>query len=183
LAENRRSLNPEIRPVRIAYFRFLLLLIFLLPPWFTAAQAEGLRDFSPQGAVKQALRATAIFTTDMVALGASDADAPFAVTCAVEGHGRWLDSKTWQYTLKRRLVNTEHCSFKPRAGLKTLAGEVVEWTQPQYEFFVAGPWLAEIQRKTSILLCSHHWQLIAKACNNMLGAKRKVWASVCPSLC
>jgi alpha-2-macroglobulin len=131
--------------VRIAYFRFLLLLIFLLPPWFTAAQAEGLRDFSPQGAVKQALRATAIFTTDMVALGASDADAPFAVTCAVEGHGRWLDSKTWQYTLKRRLVNTEHCSFKPRAGLKTLAGEVVEWTQPQYEFFVAGPWLAEIQ--------------------------------------
>ena len=60
-----------------------------------AAQAANVRQFSPQGQIDQQVRATAVFSADMVPLGRPDAASPFNVDCGgVKGKGRWGDAKS-----------------------------------------------------------------------------------------
>lgn len=55
---------------------FFLALIAL-----SSAHAAGVRQFSPQGEVDQPIRATAMFSANMVPLGRSDGPSPFTVDC------------------------------------------------------------------------------------------------------
>ncbi len=115
---------------------FGLLLALLLGNLATAA---GLRQFSPQGQIDQPLRATALFSADMVALGQPEA-APFVVDCgAVGGKGRWSDTRSWSYLLDRPLQPGERCDFRLKADLKAANGEALTG-EARYAFFAPGPW-------------------------------------------
>jgi uncharacterized protein YfaS (alpha-2-macroglobulin family) len=104
------------------------------------ASAAGLRQFSPQGQIDQQVRATAMFSADMVPLGQPDAIAPFDIDCgAVKGRGRWSDARSWSYALERPLQPGERCDFRLRAGLKAVNGEAVTG-EAGYAFFAPGPW-------------------------------------------
>ena len=105
-----------------------------------SAQAANLRQFSPQGQIDQQVRATAVFSSELVPLGQPEAAAPFAVNCGeVKGKGRWSDGKTWTYLLERPLKPGERCDFKLQPGLKAQNGEAVSG-QERYAFFAPGPW-------------------------------------------
>ena len=54
---------------------------FLAMLALSSAHAAGVRQFSPQGEVDQPIRATAVFSANMVPLGRSDGPSPFAVDC------------------------------------------------------------------------------------------------------
>jgi uncharacterized protein YfaS (alpha-2-macroglobulin family) len=114
-----------------------LLLALLVSP---IAVAAGLRQFAPQGQIDQQVRATAIFSTDMLPFGQPDVAAPFEVDCgAVGGKGRWSDARSWSYTLDRPLQAGERCDFRLKANLKAISGEAVSG-EPRYTFFAPGPW-------------------------------------------
>jgi len=105
-----------------------------------AAGAANLRQFSPQGQIDQQVRASAMFSADMVPLGQPDAPAPFEIDCgAVKGRGRWSDARSWSYALERPLQPGERCDFRLKAGLKAANGEAVSG-EAGYAFFAPGPW-------------------------------------------
>ena len=104
------------------------------------AHAAGVRQFSPQGQIDQQIRATAVFTADMVPLARPDAAPPFSVDCGeVKGKGRWGDARSWSYTLDRPLQLGERCDFRLKSGLKAANGEAVAG-ESSYAFFAPGPW-------------------------------------------
>lgn len=108
--------------------------------WCAAASAAGIRQFSPQGQIDQAVRASALFSADMVPLGRPDASPPFAVDCGeVRGRGRWGDARRWTYTLERPLQAGERCDFRLKGDLKAVGGEAVSG-ESSYAFFAPGPW-------------------------------------------
>jgi len=121
-------------------------LLRLLSPLLAAvlfcasAHAAGVRQFSPQGQIDQQIKATAVFSADMVPLGRPDAAAPFSVDCGeVKGKGRWGDARSWSYTLDRPLQPGERCDFRLKSGLKAANGEAVAG-ESSYAFFAPGPW-------------------------------------------
>ncbi len=127
--------------------------LYLQTVFAPIAQAEvRVVDFSPQGEVKVINQATAVFSDDMVKLGATDAAAPFVVTCPVKGAGRWSDTKTWKYRLVRDLQSGERCNFTLKANLKALNNDAVadagtkttHYAQAKFEFYTAGPWITDI---------------------------------------
>ncbi|MFT3849284.1 MAG: MG2 domain-containing protein [Propionivibrio sp.] len=102
--------------------------------------AASVRQFSPQGEVDRQIRATAVFSSDMVPLGRSDAASPFVVDCGdVKGRARWGDARSWSYTLERPLQAGERCDFRLKHGLTAFNGEVVSG-EDGYAFFAPGPW-------------------------------------------
>jgi hypothetical protein len=110
-----------------------------------AAHAAWVQQFTPQELVDQQTRATAVFSTDMTALGRADAPAPFKIVCGgVKGSGRWADTRTWAWQLERPLQPGERCQFELRPGLKAANGESVSG-QNRYRFFAPGPWPRAIQ--------------------------------------
>ena len=67
---------------------------------------------------------TAHFSEPMVPLGdPRDTTAPFEIDCQAHGAARWIDSRNWSYDFDRDLPAGLRCSFKLRAGLKSLAGK------------------------------------------------------------
>lgn len=79
--------------------------------------------FSPHGTVKQVQQVTARFSEPMVALGdPRDITAPFEIECAAHGAARRIDSRNWSFDFDADLPARLRCTFKMRAGLKTLAG-------------------------------------------------------------
>ena len=84
------------------------------------ANAAGLRQFSPQGQIDQQVRATAMFSADMVPLGQPDVAAPFVIDCGtIKGKGRWIDARSWSYALERPLQPGERCDFRLKAGAQS----------------------------------------------------------------
>lgn len=78
----------------------------MLSAWFinpVSAANIYVRDFSPQGEVREPDRATAVFSADVVKLGETNASAPYIVNCPVSGISRWSSPNTWTYTLERKL--------------------------------------------------------------------------------
>ncbi len=128
--------------------RFNLLMMVLLGFMHSSFAAVYVQDFSPQGQVKTTNQVTATFSEDMVKLGATDSASPFAVNCPVKGTGRWTDTKTWRYQLKRDLQSGERCTFALKTQLKSLkqsSFNVENGNIPRYEVFTAGPWIARIE--------------------------------------
>lgn len=126
--------------------RFNLLITFILLTFLNSSHAAVyIQDFSPQGQVKTTNQVTATFSEDMVKLGDTDAATPFTIDCPVKGTGRWTDTKTWRYQLKRNMQSGERCTFVLKAKLKSLQQSAIESHSRPYEVFTAGPWIAYIQ--------------------------------------
>ncbi|NJD35467.1 MAG: alpha-2-macroglobulin, partial [Betaproteobacteria bacterium] len=120
--------------------RAAALISLVLFALYGTAHAAWVQQFTPQELVDRQARATAVFSADMVALGKTDATAPFAVDCgAVKGSGRWVDTKTWAWQLERALLPGERCQFELKPGLKAINGEGVGG-QNRYRFYAPGPW-------------------------------------------
>ena len=83
-------------------------------------------------------RFTMRFSQPMVPLGDPRATAPFAVTCAVAGEGRWVDPQTYVYDFKNGLPGGTQCSFKLRDGLKSVAGYAYSGQQ-EFKVDAGGP--------------------------------------------
>ena len=127
-------------PILFSRLRLRLLGLAAVMLFCGVAGAAGIRQFSPQGQIDQQIRATAVFTSDMVPLGRSGAPSPFSIDCGeVKGSGRWGDARSWSYTLVRPLQPGERCDFRLRPGLKAASGEVVAG-ESSYAFFAPGPW-------------------------------------------
>ena len=106
-----------------------------------AAESPGARviQFAPQGTVKNVRQVTAAFSEPMVPFGDPRATRdPFDVDCAEKGKGRWVFSKTWAYDFDRDLPAGVRCTFRLRAGLKTLKGRPVGGTR-SFAFSTGGP--------------------------------------------
>ena len=126
---------------RLSKFLVLINLCLLT----SAAMADvTIRSFSPQGEVQDANRATAVFTADMVKLGATGTTEPFTIQCPISGTSRWTDPHTWTYSISRDLDPGERCQFKLKPNLKALNGEGVSG-QTDYSFQSPGPWIVTIQ--------------------------------------
>ncbi|WBH15225.1 alpha-2-macroglobulin family protein [Sphingomonas radiodurans] len=74
-------------------------------------------------------RFTVRFSQPMVPLGDPRAAAPMSVDCAVGGDGRWVDQQTWVHDFASALPGGTTCTFKTRAGLKSVAGFAVTGEQ------------------------------------------------------
>ena len=81
------------------------------------------RDFTPQGQVREVRQAVARFSAPMVPFGDVRAGAPFDVDCAVPGSGRWVDASTWRYDLARDLPGATRCRFTLKPSARDLAGQ------------------------------------------------------------
>lgn len=120
-------------------FRLALLGLALAP-------VAALGDNSPQvvlatpgiGAGGSIQTFTARFSQPMVPLGDPRAPAPFGVTCAVGGEGRWVDPQTFVYDFAGPLPGGTTCSFAIRDGLKSVAGYAVTGQQ-EFKVDAGGP--------------------------------------------
>ena len=82
---------------------------------------------------------TARFSEPMVPLGdPRDTTAPFEIDCPAKGAGRWIDSRNWSYDFDQDLPAGMRCTFKLRAGLKSLAGNAFSDLRA-FNFDTGGP--------------------------------------------
>ena len=102
-----------------------------------AQDAAKVESFSPQGQIKDVRQVVARFSQPMVSFGDPRSEAPFDVTCAGTGRGRWADARNWLYDFEHDLPAGIECSFKTKAGLKTFAG--VEVAAQTFRFSTGGP--------------------------------------------
>ena len=66
----------------------------------------------------------------MVPLGdPRDTTAPFEIDCPARGAGRWIDSRNWSYDFDHDLPAGVRCTFKLRAGLKSIGYSLPDITQ------------------------------------------------------
>jgi alpha-2-macroglobulin len=108
-------------------------------PLAVGAGSPSVTHFSPQGTVKQVRQVTARFSEPMVPLGdPRDTTAPFEIDCPAKGAGRWIDSRNWSYDFEHDLPAGLRCSFKLRAGLKSLAGNAFSDLRA-FDFDTGGP--------------------------------------------
>ena len=75
----------------------------------------------------------------MVPLGdPRDTSMPFEIDCPTHGAARWIDSRNWSFDFDHDLPAGIRCSFKVRAGLKSLAGNAITGTST-FSFDTGGP--------------------------------------------
>ena len=116
---------------------FVLALTLSLVAAVAAQDAAKVESFSPQGQIKDVRQVVARFSQPMVSFGDPRSEAPFDVTCAGIGRGRWADARNWLYDFEHDLPAGIECSFKTKAGLKTFAG--VEVAAQTFRFSTGGP--------------------------------------------
>lgn len=95
-------------------------------------------EFSPTGTVKKVRQVRARFQTPMIALGDTEARAPFDVDCSPAGQGRWVDGYNWVYDFDADLPSGVRCRFTLRRGLADLAGAPVT-ARGAFRFDTGGP--------------------------------------------
>jgi uncharacterized protein YfaS (alpha-2-macroglobulin family) len=132
--------SPRDARARLACMLPLALLIWSA---FTGSVAAGnapsVTRFSPTGTVKQVRQVTAQFSTAMVPLGDPRAAvSPFDIDCPEKGAPRWIDSFNWSYDFAHDLPAGVRCTFRLRAGLKTLGGAALTG-QTSFTFDTGGP--------------------------------------------
>lgn len=112
-----------------AAFRLLCLVVLLCSQGVHAQTAAPgaapttVETFNPEGQVREVRQASARFSQPMVAFGDLRAPAPFTVSCAVPGQGRWIDERNWVYDFERDLPGALVCRFTLAPALHDLAGK------------------------------------------------------------
>ncbi len=115
-----------------------LVLAPLLALAATAALAQPVELFSPQGKVKGVRQVTARFAKPMVAFGDPRLPDPFEIDCAEKGSGRWADTRNWVYDFARDLPAGVRCTFALKSGLAAADGSAVAGGQ-RFAFTTGGP--------------------------------------------
>jgi len=103
------------------------------------AAAVTVKQFSPEGTVKQVQQVTARFSAAMVPFGdLTDVAPPFAANCAMKATSRWIDTTTWSYDFEKPLPGGLRCTFTMRPDLHAGDGSAV--TGPRsFTFSTGGP--------------------------------------------
>ncbi len=104
----------------------------------TAALAQPVEQFSPQGEVKGVRQVTARFAKPMVAFGDPRLPDPFEIDCAEKGSGRWTDTRNWVYDFARDLPAGVRCAFALKSGLAAADGSAIAGGQ-RFAFSTGGP--------------------------------------------
>ncbi len=131
------------RNILACVFALALLVVTALPRPAAAGSAPSVTQFSPTGTVKQVRQVTAQFSAAMVPLGDPRAAvSPFDIDCPAKGAGRWIDSFNWSYDFGLDLPAGVRCTFRLRAGLKTLGGATLAG-QTSFTFNTGGPAIIE----------------------------------------
>jgi alpha-2-macroglobulin len=116
----------------------LLSLLLLSSAAAPAAPAASVESFTPEGYTRGVRQVQVRFGADMVALGDPRQPDPFVVACDATGHGRWADTRNWEYDFDADLDGGLTCRFTLRPALKTLAGAAVTG-QRRFDFNTGGP--------------------------------------------
>ena len=119
--------------------------LILLPlAWVAlAAQAQTtVEAFAPTGPVKAVRQVTARFSAPMVAFGDARLADPFAIDCAEQGSGRWIDARIWSYDFARDVPPGVRCSFTLKPDLRDLAAQPLAGTM-RFAFDTGGPGVRE----------------------------------------
>ena len=94
-----------------------------------AAQAVGVRQFSPQGEVAKVEQVVVQFDGTAVRFGDPKAAAPVTLSCsdaaATQGTGRWNSDREWVFDFKQALPPGVRCTAQLVAGYKSPAGTAV----------------------------------------------------------
>ncbi|MFP5307234.1 MAG: MG2 domain-containing protein, partial [Gammaproteobacteria bacterium] len=114
----------------------LLALALLLAPC-VAAGAE-IELFSPQGDVKDVRQVAVRFSEDVVDFGDPRLPAPFEVSCAAPGDGRWADARNWVYDFEHDLDAGLACTFKVAEDFRDRRGRPLRGQQ-RFAFTTGGP--------------------------------------------
>lgn len=108
------------------------------------AQVAGVAAFTPQGTVQGVRQVVARFTAPMVGFGNPQLAAPFNLSCAPPGSGRWADSNTYIYDFASDLPGGVACTFTLKAGITTLAGKPLGGPRT-FTFNTGGPTVSHSQ--------------------------------------
>lgn len=111
----------------------------------TQVQAQ-IKSAYPQNLSESVNQVRVEFTTDMVKMGAANANADiFDVQCtpAQQGSAHWANSKAWIYDFKTKFENNKlaggtSCSVKAKGTLKSLTGQNVAGVT-SFNFQIDGP--------------------------------------------
>ncbi|HEV2702527.1 MAG TPA: MG2 domain-containing protein [Steroidobacteraceae bacterium] len=103
-----------------------------------AAPAASVESFTPEGYTRGVRQVQVRFAQDMVALGDPRLPDPFVVTCDAAGHGRWADTRNWEYDFDADLEAGVSCRFTLQPRLKSLAGIRISGRR-RFEFNTGGP--------------------------------------------
>lgn len=102
------------------------LLPLLLSLLSSLALGAGVTRFSPQGENPNPEQLRINFSTPMTALAAgATAPAPIRWDCPLTGEGRWVDDKSWVYTLSATPQANTSCVISLSPGLKDLNGDTL----------------------------------------------------------
>jgi alpha-2-macroglobulin len=113
-------------------------LVFLVLLAAGIAQAAQVESFSPEGYMRHVRQVQVRFDQDMVALGDPRLPDPFDIQCTASGHGRWADTRNWEYDFDNDLTAGVNCTFTVRSGLATLAGHLLGGRRT-FTFNTGGP--------------------------------------------
>jgi hypothetical protein len=105
-----------------AGIRIALVALLLAPTAVASDNSPQVVLATPGGAGGAIERFTIRFSQAMVPLGDPRAAAPIAVTCSVNGEGRWVDQQTYVWEFANALPGGTTCEAKTRDGLKSASG-------------------------------------------------------------
>ncbi|MDR0224849.1 MAG: alpha-2-macroglobulin [Burkholderiaceae bacterium] len=112
-----------------------------------AAQAVGVRQFSPQGEVAKIDQVVVQFDGAAVRFGDPKAAAPVTLGCsdaqAAKGTGRWNSDREWVFDFTNALPPGVRCTAQLVAGLKSPSGAAVTGAA-SYQFQTGGPAVLDI---------------------------------------
>lgn len=117
---------------------FAALAVCLLAVSQVAVAAAPVEIFSPQGEVKKVRQVAARFSEQMVPFGDPRELDPFDINCPEKGKGRWADGRNWVYDFERDLPAGVSCTFRFKAGLKSLKDTPLPAGQ-SFSFNTGGP--------------------------------------------
>ena len=113
-----------------------------------AAQAVGIRLFSPQGEVARISQVVVQMDAAAVRFGDPKAQPPVTLQCnkaeAARGTGRWNSDKEWVFDFSDSLPPGISCTAHLNKGFKTPSGAELTGSA-SYQFQTGGPQVADIQ--------------------------------------
>jgi hypothetical protein len=116
-----------------------------------AAQAVGVRQFSPQGEVAKVEQVVVQFDGTAVRFGDPKAAAPVTLSCsdaqATQGTGRWNSDREWVFDFKQALPPGVRCTAQLVTGYKVPAGTALTGAA-SYQFQTGGPAVLDIAPDT-----------------------------------
>jgi alpha-2-macroglobulin len=138
----RRSRRAMMMPMNPRLLAVLLALLSTAGVVYGQEEDSGrplVRNFSPQGTVKQVRQVRVHFSRPMVPFGdPGEPVEPFEIDCPASGSGKWMDPQNWVYDFDEELSSGLRCRFVLRSDVRTLDGVDLSGRR-SFEFDTGGP--------------------------------------------